>query len=283
MSANRKNIAIIGSSPESFRDAPWEDDGWEIWGMNDCHPILPRWTRWFQLHAIDDLDFEGRQEYVGPAGHLKWLMAQKKPVYLMPPDHQRVPAGHAYPRDAMVTRYGTTFLNCTAAYMMALAIEEAPQKIGLWCCDMAAGTEYYTQRFGVRFFQWVAREQGIDIVIPETSELAFEPPPYPEVHPRQALVLRRLEVARTTLESQRAEARVAESNTILLNGRIQEIDDHAERISDYKERRATLEAERDRMGAAFDDAMREVVLLSGKVDELTHQAMNWTNWNGEQP
>ncbi len=152
-------IGILGTAAH-FAKAPFNDPSWELWACNNGEP--PRWDRWFQLHDDGIID--------SFPGYRDWLRAQTKPVY-MQTRNTGVPEALTYPLDTIKAKYGTWFLSSTIALMLALAIEESPDEIGLWGVDMSDATEYRYQRPGCRFFLQVALMQGIKVTIPPECDL----------------------------------------------------------------------------------------------------------------
>lgn len=166
----KKKIAIIGTT-SSLVDAPYNDPEWEIWGLNGAYGAMPRYDRWFDLHSIDVLKKAHEQVYfdfLKGAGD-KVMMAHPSP---------ELPDAKSFPYNDLVNKFGRYFTN-TVAWLIAYAIDElmkqepSDQKptIGLWGINMAMDTEYSIQRPSCEYFLGVAEGKGIDIIIPESSEL----------------------------------------------------------------------------------------------------------------
>jgi hypothetical protein len=62
--------------------------------------------------------------------------------------------------------------------MMAMAIEQKPEAIGVWGVDMSAAEEYGYQRAGMHYFMQKAKEAGIKLMVPAQSDLLLPVPPY---------------------------------------------------------------------------------------------------------
>ena len=161
----KRKIAILGKSPSSIMQAPFGDESWEIWTLFDMNvrQDVPRFTRHFEIHPLDWFREKEKDYY-------EWLCnVRGKPVYLQRLD-EKIPAGVLYPKDEIVERFGRYFTN-TVAWMIALAIHEAPAEIGLWGVDMAADTEYGKQKPSCEYFIGLAVGAGITMQIPDTSDL----------------------------------------------------------------------------------------------------------------
>lgn len=163
-------IALIGSAPSSVQLAPYDDPSWTIWG---CSPgALPHARRidtWFELHPLDHVS-------IG-ADYIKQLAAIDRPVYLIEPS-QAIPKGLRYPREEMTEQFGPYFWSSSLSWMLALAISQKPEAIGLWGVDMSANEEYQYQRPGCHHFLQVAKDRGIQVELPDQSDLLRAPSPY---------------------------------------------------------------------------------------------------------
>jgi len=170
-----KKIAVIGTC-DSYAGAPFSDPSWEIWGVGTKRKHVTRADKWFEIHALDCETKEFQDEW---RKHLKEYFKGDgtEIVMLFPePDLGNVTL---FPAEKIAKKYGTFFLTSTFAWMMALAIEEGADEIGVYGCDMEYGEEYKEQRAGVRHFIDLARVLGIKVTRPLDSGIAFEPVPYP--------------------------------------------------------------------------------------------------------
>lgn len=158
----KKKIAIIGTT-SSLVDAPYNDPEWEIWGLNGAYDAIPRFDRWFDMHSIDVLKKYHQSAYfdfLRKAGN-KVIMAHQTP---------ELPEAQKFPAMELVDKYGRYFTN-TVAWLIAYAIEQNPSTIGLWGINMAMDTEYSIQRPSCEYFLGIAEGKGIDVIIPESSEI----------------------------------------------------------------------------------------------------------------
>jgi len=190
--AKPRPVAIVGSAPSTRHWTPGNDDKqfeipcpyvlggngclflpeWEVWAVGTVDS-LERWDVFWDLH--DPLTY-------GPEykPYLKWMESQSKPVVVAKP-HRWAKKPIIYPVGPMIQKYGTFFFTSTVAWMMALAIEMKVPKIGVFGIDMADSVEYRAQKAGCKHFATVAREKGIEVIVPPGSDLLFEPAPYPFV------------------------------------------------------------------------------------------------------
>jgi hypothetical protein len=154
--------------------APFGDVNWEIWACSPQNFSAPRIDAWFELHSLDRKWVAGNEPYVQ-------VLGQHPRVYIAVPD-ARLPNGIIYPKDEILAKYPRMhrgMFSSSVAWMLALAIEQKPEEIGLWGVDMAAGNEYEYQRPGCHYFMGIAEELGIKITVPPQSDLL-------EVHPLYA-------------------------------------------------------------------------------------------------
>lgn len=157
-------IGILGSAPSSINLAPFSDPTWTLWGCSEgCAQAVG--TRpvaaWFEIHdwpfarwPKDYQDFLKRQKIVYTASAIPEL-----------------PNSALYPKDAMIEKFGKYFWSCSPAYMLAMAIDQKPEEIGIWGIDMAAADEWAYQRPACHFFIGIAEAMGIKITVPKESDL----------------------------------------------------------------------------------------------------------------
>jgi hypothetical protein len=161
----KNKVAIVGFSPHRVL-APYDDDSFEIWGINDLYiqEDVKRWDRWFNIHnagynsARTSAD-RSKEEYK------KWDC----PVYLWKQDKD-IPNSLQFPFNEMVEKYGNYFNN-TISWLIAFAMHEGFKEIHLYGVDMATHTEYGHQRPSCEYFIGLARGQGITVVMPKESGL----------------------------------------------------------------------------------------------------------------
>lgn len=181
--AKERKVAIVGKAPSSFHIAPWKDPSWEVWVLNDTayRNQCPRYDRLFEIHPIEWSKQPGYDDYY------PWLCRQDSscpPVYVRQPTPE-IPNHVVYPKDAVmdaVIPHGMTTSWCRGYYtnsvswMIALAIYEQVDKIGLWGVDMAQANigsrhEYAHQRPSCELFIGIAIGRGIPVHIPRESDL----------------------------------------------------------------------------------------------------------------
>lgn len=165
----KKKIAIVGTT-SSLVDAPYNDPEWEIWGLNGAYAAMPRYDRWFDMHSIEVLKKYHQSDY--------FTFLNKVPNLMMAHVSAEVPNAQQFPAMELVGKYGRYFTN-TVSWLIAYAIEELMKQepddrkptIGLWGINMAMDTEYSIQRPSCEYFLGVAEGKGIDVIIPDSSEL----------------------------------------------------------------------------------------------------------------
>lgn len=195
----RKKVAIIGFT-EHKRLAPFTDDEWEVWGLNDLYLDLPSTVtkdrlRWFQVHSwhrpepwkdvpVDDrpLDFSGGPPHPRDPNHVAYLReaATKFPVYVLEP-HQEIPDAVVLDREAMYRYFSLDgkdpcrYFTNSISWMIGLAIMEGFEEIGIYGVDMmmagGVGSEYGYQRPSCEWLIGVAQGRGIKVHIPQQSDL----------------------------------------------------------------------------------------------------------------
>lgn len=162
-----RKIALIGYAP-NVRMAPWTDQSYEIWGLNDQPWTMPRIDVLFEIHSPDVIKAEG---------HWDRLKTLQVPVYMQ--DHyQEIPSSLRYPMELVNQAFtvpGTDrpFLTCSASLMLAVALLSAPRPevIDIYGIDMAQSHEYREQRPSCEFFLGIAYGLGIKVSVQHSSDL----------------------------------------------------------------------------------------------------------------
>lgn len=161
-----RKIAIVGGAP-TRRLAPYDDESWDIWAFSSLRLNTPRVTRWFEMHAPGDLATQltrstaQRRSYVEYVRFLKNLSCPLVAQRRWP----QLPHSVEYPLKAALRTFGRCF-SSTVSYMIALALLEGCDVIGVWGVHLTAGTVYARQRPGVEYLLGVARQRGVDVYLP---------------------------------------------------------------------------------------------------------------------
>lgn len=166
-----KKIAIIGTCPSSKDLAPYDDDSWEIWGCSPAGMEMPRVDQWFELHRYIPGGVSFPQTYCDFLAKLECVVWTAGPV-------PQIPTHEILPVEELVDNWGPYYFTSSIAWMMAMAIEMNPEEIKLYGVDMAATTEYTSQRFGCHFFAQQAVMRGIKVSVPAESDLFCPAPLY---------------------------------------------------------------------------------------------------------
>ena len=164
-----RQIAIVGTAPSTRHLVP---EGWEVWMMGaDNYSQGIHFDAWFELHKKDKL------EELGQFIYLKWLTERTEPVYVQDPALIGGESAIRYPIEEIVEEFklevAAGFLSSSPAFLLALAIMQKPDKIGLWGVDVdnRGMKEIDEQRPGVSAFLIEAVKRGIEIVLPDQCHL----------------------------------------------------------------------------------------------------------------
>lgn len=134
-------------------DAPFRDEGFDIWVLGNRLDRYPRFTAVFEIH--DDLSEHG------PA-YMEWLENKCEGIELI--------TGANFPFDEAKELFGSTYLTSSSAYMMALAILRGYERIEIYGVDMAVDDhEYFWQRPCMEAWIGFAKGRGINVVIHDKS------------------------------------------------------------------------------------------------------------------
>ena len=190
VAASRK-IAIIGKAPDSLPFAPFDDPEWEFWILNTLGFMneVPRWDRQFEVH---DLELTKAPAY---GDYYNWLTQQERPVFTRDEPPAEFKNGIQFPLAGILQEFsgfsGANYLTNTVSLMVACALFEHKRPeftpitdIGIWGVNMAqhglakgmgnAGqftSEYARQRPSVEYWLGVADGMGINVHVPDTSDI----------------------------------------------------------------------------------------------------------------
>jgi len=180
----KKTVAIVGLAPTSCSLAPFDEEGVEIWGLNEAH-AFPQWfkraDRWFQIHAT-----ESWKRYIAKRdvrGHFDWLKKNEWdiPIY-MQYYHELVPKSIGYPLHEVVDEVFHNFrrgdmkvkyFTSTLAYMMGIAVLEKFERVEIYGFEMAEETEYVQQKACAEFWIGYAMGKGIEIYTPPNCQILY--------------------------------------------------------------------------------------------------------------
>jgi len=161
-----KRVAIVGGG-STRKKAPFKDKSWPIWAFSSRRDRYPRVDRWFEIHSMTDLKEQlarrkrGRRTF---RGYMRYLRRLQCPVY-MQRVHPKIRNSVVFPKDELVDEFGKIFTS-TASYLLALAIMEGYEEIGLWGVN-PKGINYSHQRPAIRYLLGVARQRGIRLRFPK--------------------------------------------------------------------------------------------------------------------
>ena len=202
-------IAVMGSAPSSRKLAPFNDLNWEIWCCSPPNYDLPRVDTWFEIH---DLDRKLNDPRNAPfAQHV----ANHPQVYVYKQD-PRIKNGIVFPWEKYAAKYPWFALSSQVGWMLAHAIEQKPEKIGLWGVDMSAESEYGHQRSGCQFFFWYMKKfTNIELFLPPQCDVGQPPalygvkehwPQYAKYQSRKKELTDRVAKAESAIENATREA-----------------------------------------------------------------------------
>lgn len=196
--AHQQRVAIVGFAESSVGQAPYQDDTWDIWGLNQLWQQIPRWSLWFDLHPRYMIDRHPQ--------HVAWMQQQQQPI-LMQQHYADIPSSVPFPKQELVTHFGDYFTS-TIAWMLALAIAQGYQQIGVWGVDMLGDGEYEYQRACCDYLIGYARGQGIAVHVADDSALCKGPGlyGYEWLPHKDARPLRRIKKRKRYLQAEKDKA-----------------------------------------------------------------------------
>lgn len=175
-----RKIALVGFA-DSRDQAPYNDPTWELWGVNDLYHYVPRLNVTFELHHIDNLHVRRNPR------HEEWLRKGKMPVWMVDP-RPEFPSSQRFPFEQVMKDLNCSYFTNSIAWMTALAVLELTMplqlpdgrftriakpgaELALFGIDMAASSEYGSQRPSCEYHVGLAQGFGVPVYIPPTSDL----------------------------------------------------------------------------------------------------------------
>lgn len=163
-----RQVAIVGKAGTSAL-APFKDEGWEIWGM--AWIVMPRASRLFDLHSETHLEENKDRSTVEDWIAKAVERSPDAPVYCEPSRMSAYKTAVEYPLQEVAAFLPIAFLENSVAYMLALAIYERVDRIGLYGVHMMASGEYAFERPSITYLVGLAQGRGITVDIPPGSPL----------------------------------------------------------------------------------------------------------------
>lgn len=165
VSPRRKKVAFVGFASNSLHMVPWEDERFEIWGMNQGHPNFKRRAdRWFEMHLP-----EATPDIRDPL-YMQFLRDLTIPVYMIQP-YEYAPTSLRYPIEDAIAVTGLDYFMSTVAFMCALAMMEDFEEVHLYGINLAIGDEYFYEKPNAEFWIGFMKAKGIKVEIPRASAL----------------------------------------------------------------------------------------------------------------
>lgn len=253
MPVSERKIAIVGSAATTRSQSPFGDPSWEIWCCGgDTSRSTPRFDRWYETHSLEILLDETDADFMPyQPKHVELMIEHGDKTWLMQPS-ARAPLASRLPwQEILDWCDASMFLTSTPAWMIAHAMfegfkESQPARtldhmtIGLWGVEMCSDGEYAYQKPGVMHFMNMASLFGAHVVAPEGTSLASKPLPYP-----------------LNVESPQT-----------MNART--------RQGMWKRALGTIDSQLAQIKAQEMAALQQKWHTQGRIDELQHGIMNWT-------
>lgn len=161
----KRKVCIVGYSPKSREDAPFGDDSFEFWGLNNLYTVLPgkKWDRWFDMHGPGLIEANNANL---TDDHVDWLK-QKHPfdIYMLK-KYPSFPSSVEFPiaeiQARMVPDWGFEpgeegLFHSGVAYPFAQALYEGVDEIHLYGIDMTLDEEYGYQQPNMTMWIGLAR------------------------------------------------------------------------------------------------------------------------------
>jgi hypothetical protein len=166
----RTKVCIVGYAENSRHLAWYDDQDCEIWGVNQLGRFIPRADRWFQIHH----NWDTPALWAKGTDQRQWIRESPIPVYMIDCDPD-LPSSVRYPLERVMAELKThDYFTSTIAFMVALAIAEGFETIGIYGIDLIIGREYQFEKPCVEYLLGIANERGIRIHKPDGCALLWQ-------------------------------------------------------------------------------------------------------------
>ena len=178
-----KKVIILGTA-ETLKQAPFEDESWDIWGCATClqHPeAFKRGNLLFEMHTKER--WEHRKDQINESG-IPIMMQQKFPEI---PLSQRFPVEDIWKFEPRWKKLH--YISNSISWMTMYAMLLGYKTIGYFGVHMATESEWWYERPNCEFYMAWAMALGIDIWMPEGVELLKFPRVYGYENPPEHLMV----------------------------------------------------------------------------------------------
>lgn len=166
-----RKILILGTGPQ-WQEAP---KGWETWTLpSHFEHVKP--DRVYEVHSqkalIQFWNEDHNKEF--QAKKREWMKSLGEKLKIHPTLKEMFPEAEEIDYAKHLNTFGKYFTS-SASWMMAEAIEEKPDVIGIWGFNMCSETEYGHQKPGLTYLIGWAKALGIKVEVAPSSELLSTP------------------------------------------------------------------------------------------------------------
>jgi hypothetical protein len=156
-----KKLGLIGRT-ENIKYAPWHDPSWILVSHTSARPLCKREPDWyFDLHRPECFRTEGKQ---WNTKFYTWLQRLQVPIF-MQEEWPEIPMAVRYPIERILQEFRAYFTN-HCSYMIALAMTEGVETVGLFGCQYGADSEYSTQRGSLEYWLGRFEQAGGQVILP---------------------------------------------------------------------------------------------------------------------
>jgi hypothetical protein len=260
----RKKVCIVGYAENSRHLAWFNDPDCEIWGVNQLYRFIPRADRWFQVHR----DWHDSRKWATGADLGSWLRAAPCPVYMIdaqPDMPMTLPYPKAWVKEQLqIHEYFTSSI----AMMLALAIAEGFEEIGIYGIDLIVGREYHYEKACVEFYLGLAHARGVKYHLPQQTALLWQAYTYGyDAEPDYGFFsLDKLRRRSLDLHKQVASQR---DQVHVLQGHVEEAELVRDKMPKESGSRATMEARIVDLRKELDAALNMLYLHDGAQQEAS--------------
>lgn len=160
-----RKVCIVGGGKSRW-EAPFHDDTWECWGLNDMQMDGVVWDRWFALHTLEHFENHYTLGWI----YQKIMMRKLHvPIYVWE-EFVDVPGCRIYPKEEVEALTSWGRYHCGSFdWMVALAILEGFEEIRICGVNLMESQEPISSRACLEYWIGVAEGRGITVDVRRTG------------------------------------------------------------------------------------------------------------------
>jgi len=166
--ATKKKLAVVGMYRGTRELAPWDDEDYDIWCLNNAYQrgdFVKRATMWWDIH-----DDSVIHQNIHNPNHAEVLAAMDIPI-MMQEVYPDIPNSIRYPIEAVIAEFGTKYISSSFALQAIAAYAMGYERVEFYGYTMKALGDYFKQRPNAEYWLGRLKERGFNFYFPEDCDI----------------------------------------------------------------------------------------------------------------